>query len=114
MRQIVRMVENACRDKSGSVPAIVRLQISSHSHLANHKQQELETIFRLAAQGMRAQGSKLEIIAITAKGTCQDCGKTIDRTSDILTCPKCESGNLMWEDQPEVLLKEIECVQEQL
>ena len=112
MQKIVRMVEDVCEDQPTGVPSLVRLQIGSHSHLAEHTPQELETTFHLAAQGTRVQEAKLDIAIISAKGRCQGCGITVDRTSDSVMCPTCQSGNIMWEDQPEVMLRQVEWVEE--
>ena len=51
MQKIVRMVEGVCEHQHTGVPSLVRLQISNHSHLAEHTPQELETTFHLAATG---------------------------------------------------------------
>ena len=112
MKKIVRMVEDVCDHQHTGVPSLVRLHISSHSHLAEHTPQELETTFHLAATGTPVQGAKLDVIAIKAKGKCQECGLPVDRTGHTVVCPRCKSANIIWEDLPEVLLKEVEWVEE--
>ena len=112
MQKIVRMVEDVCEHQHTGVPSLVRLQISSHSHLAEHTPQELETTFHLAATGTQVQEAKLDVVTIMAKGTCQDCDMTVDRTGQPVVCPECTSGNIIWEDLPEVLLQEVEWVED--
>ena len=68
MKKIVRMVEDVCDHQHTGVPSLVRLQISSHSHLAEHTPQELETTFHLAATGTPVQEAKLDVVTIMAKG----------------------------------------------
>ena len=106
------MVESACREQVSGVPSLVRLHIGSHSHFAEHTPQELETTFHLAATGTQVQDAKLDVVTIMAKGKCQDCGRPVDRNSHTIECPNCKSGNIMWEDLPEVVLKEIEWVED--
>ena len=108
MQKIVRMVEDVCDHQHTGVPSLVRLQISSHSHLAEHTPQELETTFHLAATGTPVQEAKLDVVTIMAKGKCQGCGLTVDRNGHTVVCPTCMSGNIRWEDLPEVLLQEVE------
>ncbi len=51
MRQVVQMVEEATLKQPGSVPRLIRLQLSNHSHLADHSVDELQTTFQMAAHG---------------------------------------------------------------
>lgn len=39
--------------------------------------------------------------------------ETIDGKSDTLTCPSCGSGHIVWEEVPEVLLQDVECLMEE-
>ncbi len=102
MRQVVKMVEDLILRQSG-VPSVVRLQISSQSHLADHSSQELSTTFGLATQGTTVQGPKLEIIFLPVKGSCQQCGGSLIWSTYTLVCEECGSGKLVWENQPEVV-----------
>ena len=112
MRQVVHMVECACREQPAGTPTIVRLQISGQSHLAEHTTLDLEATFHMAAKGSRAQAAKLEVVTVIANGSCQRCSMIVERSSDTVTCPRCGSGNIAWDDQPEVLLQDIEYVEE--
>ena len=110
MRQVVGMVEEACRMQSG-IPSVVKLQISSQSHLAEHHSQALETTFSLASQGTSVQEAKLEIVVIPVNGGCRDCGVSLVWSGTTFSCSQCGSGNLVWEDLPEVVLSEVEYVE---
>ena len=112
MQTVIRMVEETCQNQANGLPSLVRVHIGSHSHLAEHTPQELETTFHLAATGTQVQDAKLDVVTIMAKGECQDCGLTVARSSHTIECPKCKSGNIRWEDLPEVVLKEIEWVED--
>ena len=108
MRQVVSRVEEVCQSHPGTRLSLIRLDISSHSHLASHTSEELQSTFRLAAQGTPAHHAALDIRILPAKGTCQSCGHTTDRGPETLACSHCESSNVFWKDQPELVLKEIE------
>lgn len=109
MRQVVKMVKDLSLSQSG-VPSVVRLQISSRSHLADHSSQELATTFGLATHGTIVQGAKLEIIFLPVKGSCQQCGGSVTWSTYTWDCEECGSGKLVWENQPEVVLTEVEYI----
>lgn len=111
MRQMVTRVEEACQSQPGTHLSLIRLEISSHSHLASHTSEDLQTTFRLAAQGTPAHQATLEIRILPVKGTCRSCGHTTDRGPETFACSHCSSGNVLWEDQPELVLKEIELLE---
>jgi hydrogenase nickel incorporation protein HypA/HybF len=108
MRQVVCRVEEVCQGQPGTTLSLIRLDISSHSHLARHTPEELQTTFRLAALGTPAYDAALDIRILPAKGTCRSCGHTTDRGPETFACPHCSSGNVLWEDLPELVLKDIE------
>ena len=107
MRQMVGRVTEVCQSHPGTHLTLIRLEISSQSHLANHTAEELQTTFGLAAQGTPAHPATLQIDILPAKGTCQSCGQITKRGPETLICPHCSSGNVFWEDQPELVVKEI-------
>lgn len=109
MRQVVKMVEDLSLRQSG-VPSVVKLQISNRSHLADHSGQELASTFDLATHGTTVQGAKLEIIFLPVKGSCQQCGVPVIWSTDTWVCEECGSGKLVWENQPEVVLTEVEYI----
>jgi len=111
MRQMVSRVEEVCQSQPGTYLSLIRLEISSHSHLASHTSEELQTTFRLAAQGTPAHDATLDIRIMTAKGACRSCGNTTHRGPETFACPHCSSGDVSWEDLPELVLKEIELLE---
>ncbi|NKB81355.1 MAG: hypothetical protein GKS05_05580 [Nitrospirales bacterium] len=112
MQQVVHMVDDIARKQGHGKPTTIRLQISSHSHLAEHSLEELQATWHMAAFGTAAQDTQLETEMVTNTGLCQTCGFTAERRRDTMICPTCESGYLVWEDQPEVVLQEIEWLEE--
>ena len=110
MRQVVKMVEDLGSGHCGR-PSVVRLQISSQSHLAEHSSQDLDRTFELAAHGTSVQGAKLEIYFIPVKGRCDTCGMSLIWSPSTCVCTECRSGNLEWENQPEVVLTQVEFVE---
>lgn len=113
MRQVIRMVEDACRDQPGSVPSVIRLQVSRDSHFAAHNSEELEATFHIAAQGSLAEKARLEIKLVAPSGQCTLCGIAVTDHRETLACPSCGSENIQWEKGPEVLLQEVECMVEE-
>lgn len=107
MRQVVERVEEAGRGQSGN-PSVVRLQISSQSHLAEHNIQDLEATFGMATHGTSVQGAKLEVVLLPVKGSCHNCGASLVWNISSVVCPACGSGNLVWENLPEVVVSEVE------
>lgn len=110
MRQVVRMVEEASLNQPGSIPRLIRLQVSNYSHLADHSVDELQTTFQMAAQGSIAEHAKLEVTHVQVSGHCQSCGRIVQANDERLTCSACGSANLVWQDIPEMLVQEVECL----
>jgi hydrogenase nickel incorporation protein HypA/HybF len=111
MRQVVNTVEIVCQSHPGTTLSLIRLDISSHSHLAGHTSEELRTTFLLAAQGTSVHQARLEIRVLPAKGTCQSCGHFFECGPETSACPHCSSEIILWEDQPELVLKDIELLE---
>ena len=108
MRQVVNRLEKLCQEHPGSQLATIRIEISSHSHLASHTTEELQTTFQLAAEGTPAQTGTLEIQTIPVHGTCCSCGTTIIRRPETFGCSHCSSPKVQWEDGPELTLREVD------
>jgi hydrogenase nickel incorporation protein HypA/HybF len=111
MRQVVSKVEEICQRQPGTILSTIRLDIGGHSHLASHTSMELQATFQLAAQGTLAHHATLDIRILPVKATCRACGRTFAREPETLVCPHCSSGNVLWEDQPELVLKDIELLE---
>lgn len=107
MTNLVRMVEEICAKQSGIMPAVIKLEVASYSHLAVHTQDELRTMFQFVARDTCAHQARLEVTTRTVTGQCRDCGSTIICQSEPQTCPSCDSLFLEKETGPEVVIQEI-------
>ena len=112
MQKVARMIDDFSQHQGNGKPAVIRLQISSASHMAGHTLEELQTTFQMATQGTRANAAQLEIITKPIQGICQTCDQQIERQDDTVTCPACGMTQIQWEDLPEVLITEIDWLEE--
>ncbi len=108
LQQVVKKVEQLCQTRPGTSLSLIRLEIDSHSHLASHTAKELQATFHFAAQGTPVDSADLDIQIRVSTGTCQSCEAVFDRAPETYGCPHCFSGNIAWEDRPELIIKEIE------
>ena len=108
LQQVVKKVEQLCRTRPGTSLSLIRLEIDSHSHLASHTAKELQATFHFAAQGTPVDSADLDIQIRVSTGTCQSCEAVFDRAPETYGCPHCFSGDIAWEDHPELIIKEIE------
>lgn len=107
MTQVVKVVEAELDGTKNAKLSVVRLKISALSHLLTHDQATLQTTFRLAARGTRAEGAALEIIPVPSEAWCPECksGTTITGLDD--TCSVCGGSVIAGPEQPEVMLHEL-------
>ncbi|MEX2492246.1 MAG: hydrogenase maturation nickel metallochaperone HypA [Nitrospirales bacterium] len=108
LQQVVKQVEQLCQTRPGTNLSLIRLEIDSHSHLASHTAEELQATFHFAAQGTAVNSADLDIHVRVSTGTCQSCKAVFDRAPETYGCPHCFSGDIAWEDHPELLIKDIE------
>lgn len=108
LQQVVKQVEQLCQTRPGTNLSLIRLEIDSHSHLASHTAEELQATFHFAAQGTAVNSADLDIHVRVSTGTCQSCNAVFDRAPETYGCPHCFSGDIAWEDYPELLIKDIE------
>ena len=108
LQQVVKQVQRMCQTKPGTNLSLIRLEIDSHSHLASHSLEELEATFHFAAKGTPVDCANLDIHVRISTGTCQSCSAKFDRTPETYGCPHCFSGDIRWENNPELIIKEIE------
>ena len=108
LQQVVKKVERLCQTRPGTSLSLIRLEIDSHSHLATHTTEELQATFHFAAQGTPVDSADLDIQVRISTGTWQSCGTVFDRAPEAYSCPHCFSGDIAWEDHPELIIKEIE------
>ncbi len=111
LQQVVKQVEQLCQNRPGTNLSHIRLEIDSHSHLASHTPEELRATFHFAAQGTTVDSADLDIHVRVSTGTCQSCKAVFDRTPETYGCPHCFSGDITWEDHPELIIKDIEFVE---
>ena len=111
LQQVVKQVEQLCQTRPGTNLSLIRLEIDSHSHLASHTEEELQATFHFAAQGTPVDSAELDIHIRVSTGTCQSCLAVFDRTPETYGCPHCFSGDIAWEDYPELIIKDIEFVE---
>lgn len=111
LQQVVNKVEQLCQTRRGTSLSLIRLEIDSHSHLATHTAEELQATFHFAAQGTPVDSADLDIHIRISTGTCQSCKATFDRAPETYGCPHCFSGDVAWEDYPELIIKDIEFVE---
>ena len=108
LQQVVKMVEARCPSAPGICLSRIRLNIGSHSHLASHTPEEIQATFQFAAKGTRAESAQLNIDIRRATGTCRSCHAGFDRGPQTYGCPECLSGEIEWEEQPELIITDIE------
>jgi len=111
LKEVVRQVEERCQTRPGNSLSLIRLEIDSHSHLASHSAKELQATFHFAAQGTAVDSADLDIHVRVSTGTCQSCLAVFDRAPETYGCPHCFSGDIAWEDHPELLITGIEFVE---
>ncbi|MDH5427425.1 MAG: hydrogenase maturation nickel metallochaperone HypA [Nitrospirota bacterium] len=111
LKEVVRQVEERCQTQPGNSLSRIRLEIDSHSHLASHTPEELQATFHFAAQGTPVDSANLDIHVRVSTGTCQSCEAVFDRAPETYGCPHCFSGDIAWEDHPELIITDIEFVE---
>jgi len=111
LKEVVKQVEQQCRTRPGTNLSLIRLEIDSHSHLASHTAEELQATFHFAAQGTSVDSADLDIHVRVSTGTCQSCKAVFDRAPETYGCPHCFSGDIAWEDHPELIITDIEFVE---
>jgi len=113
LKEVVRQVEQLCQTRPGNSLSLIRLEIDSHSHLASHTAEELQATFHFAAQGTPVDSADLDIHVRASTGTCQSCQAVFNRTPETYGCPQCFSGDIAWEDYPELIIRDIEFVEKE-
>lgn len=107
MAQVVKMVEEALRQAPSAKPSVVRLKVSTQSHVFEHDQETLQSVFAAAAQGTVAERAVLEILPVSVTGRCRLCGTSCEMRELLQCCPGCGLAGLDAEPVPEVVLHEV-------
>ena len=107
MTQVVKAVETELGEIGDGKLAAVRLKVSALSHLSTHDQAALQTAFKLAARGTKAEGATLEIIPVPGHAWCPSCNRetTVAGPDDV--CSTCEASMIAQPTDPEVLIHEL-------
>lgn len=107
MTQVVKAVEAELHGTEEARLSVVRLKVSTLSHLLTHDWTTLQTAFGLAARGTKAEGAVLEIIPIPGEAWCPKCksGTTITGLGD--GCSVCGGPVIAGPEEPEVVLHEL-------
>lgn len=107
MRQVVKTVEAEWDGTKSAKLSVVRLKVSALSHLLTHDQATLQTTFRLAARGTRAEGATLEIIAVPGNAWCPRCQRDMEVAGLDAVCSACGGAVVAGPAEPEVVLHEL-------
>jgi len=111
-RQVVKVVGERCQARPATPLALIRLAIGSYSHLASHTPEELQVTFQFAAKGTLVESAALDISIQPSQGICQACQTVFSRGPETYGCPQCCSGNIAWDDHPELVITEIEFIEQ--
>jgi hydrogenase nickel incorporation protein HypA/HybF len=107
MRQVVKTVEAELDRTENAKLSVVRLKVSSLSHLLTHDRATLQTTFQLAAQGTSAEGAELEIIPVPGETWCPECKRGTAVTGLDDTCSACGGSVITDPAAPEVVVHEL-------
>jgi hydrogenase nickel incorporation protein HypA/HybF len=107
MAQVVKMVEEVLHEAPRSKPSVVRLKVSTQSHVFEHDETTLQSVFTAAAQGTVAEQAILEILPVPVTARCLLCGASCEMTELLQCCPGCGSASLDADSVPEVVLHEV-------
>lgn len=107
MRQVVKIIAAELDGTENTKPSVVRLKVSTLSHLLAHDRATLQTAFRLAAHGTSAEGAELEIIPVPGEAWCPECkrGTAVTRLDD--TCSACGGPVIADPAASEVVVHEL-------
>lgn len=107
MTQIVKAVETQLQGTGAAKLSVVRLKVSTLSHLLDHDHSTLQTVFGLAARGTRVEGAALEIIPVQGEAWCPECMSGTAITGLDNTCRSCGGPVIAGPEEPEVVLHEL-------
>ncbi len=107
MTQVVKAVETRLQEMGGARLSVVRLKVSTLSHLLTHDHSALQTAFAFAARDTKAEGAKLEIIPVSGEVWCPHCKTAVTVTDPAIPCVTCGGPVLADQIEPEVLVHEM-------
>jgi hydrogenase nickel incorporation protein HypA/HybF len=99
------IVEAVIRRAAGRPVARVRVRVGRlhRVHLDSFEQS-----FAIAAAGTVAEGALAEVVFVPVRGTCGDCGRSVEADEALLYCPVCGSLAVEQTGGDELLLEELE------
>ena len=107
MAQVVRMVEDVIHRSPHSKPSVVKLKVSVRSHVFEHDEATLQSVFAAAARGTVAEQAVLEILPVTVTVRCTTCGAGGGTDKVPTSCASCGAATLEVDQAPEVVLHEV-------
>ena len=107
MRQIIKEVDQALRKTEGGKPSVVRLKVSSLSHLVSHDLSLLQSAFELASLGTRVEGAALDVETVPVEVSCRSCDTRSEALQIDAFCRSCGSRDVDLAIVPEVVVHEV-------
>lgn len=107
MTQVVKVVEAQLQETRDARLLAVRLKVNRLSHLLTHDYASLQTAFKSAARGTKAEGATLEIISIPGDAWCPHCNRKAAATGAEDACSVCGEPMIGDPAQPEAVVHEL-------
>ena len=107
MTQIVKAIESKLGETGEAKLSVVRLKVSTLSHIMTHERAALQMAFDMVARGTRAEGATLEIIPVPGNAWCPSCHRDTTIAESGTVCPICGDAVLAQSEEPEVVLHEL-------
>ena len=90
-QEVLRIIEEQARGHGPGAVRSARLSIGALSGVAP---ESLEFALEVCAKGTRAEGMKIAIRHVPARGLCRGCGHEWDFAPGQMECPACRSRDL--------------------
>lgn len=99
------VVDIACRHAGGRRVTKVELKVG---HLRQVVPSALSFGFELVAEGTSAQGAKLELVMVPARGVCRECGGETELREFPFQCESCNGHDLEIVAGDELLVESLD------
>jgi hydrogenase nickel incorporation protein HypA/HybF len=107
LTQVVKAVETQLQEMKDARLSVVRLKVSTLSHLLTHDRSGLQTAFALAAHGTKVEGARLEVIPVPGDAWCPQCQRDVSVTPAHEVCPACGQPVVARSTEAEVVVHEL-------
>jgi len=107
MTQVVKAVEARLGETESAILSVVRLKVSTLSHIMTHDRAALQMVFDMVARGTRAEGAILEIIPVPGNAWCPSCNRETMVAGLDDTCSACGASTIVGSAEPEVVVHEL-------